>query len=610
MIVLGYSGFTRDSRRASRGRSLGMIGLGFDNMVQFVDGEPPLSLFPLGFFGHDASAAIVVNGRVVACAAEERFARVKHSLNLAGNPLLPRNAIQYCLEAAGVTIDDVDVVAFYCDFNEERIAERYTCLKPFLRDGTARIVSESYEEVFRSMLTREVVLEQFVTMTGTRPRRFVTVPHHLAHAASTFYASGFGEALILTVDGAGEVESSLLAVGSEGSIDPLKRWFLPTSLATLYLIFTVYLGFRSLDDEYKVMGLASYGDPSRYRGYFDKVVELGEEGLYSTASISRPDFGELLVAELGAPRSFEDQIEERHADIAASLQEAVERAVLHALRHARELNSNASLCLAGGLALNCALNGAIARSGLFEKIWVQPAASDEGCSVGAALFVSNQHSPGRGPAWTDAYIGPKFSATEIEQTLKRHRESLTWSVPDDPARSAARELERGKVHGWFQGRMEFGPRALGNRSILADPRDPDMKDRINRKVKRREPFRPFAPAVLDCEANEYFEMGPLDSSPYMLFTVPVRQAARGTLPAVTHVDGTARVQTVSYESNPLFFRLISEFKALTGVPVVLNTSFNVRNEPIVCSPDDAVRCFLSTDVDSVTIGPFLVEKAK
>jgi carbamoyltransferase len=436
----------------------------------------------------------------------------------------------------------------------------------------------------------------------------VAVPHHLAHAASAFHASGFGEAVILTLDGAGEVESSLLAVGRAGAIEPLRRWYLPTSLGTLYLIITVFLGFRSLDDEYKVMGLSAYGDPSRYRAVFDEIVRLEDDGMYSTAAVARQEFGDWLVSELGRPRMRAEAIAPRHADVAAALQEAIEGATLHALQHAREMTHIDSLCLAGGVALNCALNGVVARSGLFRRIFVQPASSDEGCSVGSALYASGDGMRSPNVAWTHAYLGPEFSDTEVERALEQHRDTLTWSVPEDPAVSAARELQSGKVHGWFQGRMEFGPRALGNRSILADPRDPAMKDRINRKVKRREPFRPFAPAVLEEEAREYFDMTGLDASPYMLFTVPVLEGARNQLPAVTHVDGTARVQTVSRETNPLFWRLIAEFRNLTGLPVVLNTSFNVRNEPIVCTPQHAVRCFLATDIDSMTIGPFLVEK--
>ncbi len=608
MIVLGFSGFTRDSRQAHGGRSLGMTGLGFEHMVRFVDGRVPVRLFPLGFFGHDAAAAVVTDGEVVACAAEERFTRVKHGLNLAGNPLLPRHAIAYCLDAAGVRADDVDVVAHYCAFTDARVEKRLSLMAPHLRDGDAAGVARAYRDVFRSMMCREVVARQYEQLTGAAPKAFVPVPHHLAHAASTYLASGFDEAVILTIDGAGEVESSLLAVGRDGAIDPVRRYALPTSLGTLYLILTVYLGFRSLDDEYKVMGLAAYGDPARYRAVFERVVQLTDDGGYTTAAMADATFGAALVEALGPPRARDDPIEQRHADIAAALQQAIERAVLHVLRHARTQFGLPDLCLAGGVALNCAMNGAIARSRLFRRIFVQPASSDEGGALGAALYAGGSAAAHPRPAWTHAYLGPAFGEAEIEAALDRVRDRVAWSRPDDPPRTAAAELERGRVHGWYQGRMEFGPRALGNRSILADPRDAGMRDRVNRKVKRREPFRPFAPAVLEEEARAWFDLGPMTSSPFMLFAVPVRDEVRARLPAVIHVDGTARVQTVSRDANPCFWRLIAAFRDMTGVPVVLNTSFNVRNEPIVCTPDDALRCLLSTDIDSLTIGRCLVEK--
>ncbi|MFC1628484.1 carbamoyltransferase [Gemmatimonadota bacterium] len=608
MIVLGYSGFTRDSREGGLDRSLGMTGLGLEHMIRFVDGDPPLRLFPLGFFGHDAAASIIVDGQIIACASEERFIRSKHGLNLAGNPLLPRNAIEYCLAAAGVDITGVDVVAHYCDFTEESVATRLDLLRPFMTDEEQQLAETTYLKIYRDMLSRKVVAEQFEAMTGHRPPSFRTVPHHEAHAASTWYLSGFDEAVILTLDGAGEVDSSLLAIGHDGGIEMLRQTLLPTSLGTLYLIMTVFLGFRSLDDEYKVMGLSSYGDPSTYRSFFEDLVRLDEDGGYSTSGIADPGFGERLIRELGSGRHSSEPIETRHADIAASLQESVERAVLHTLTHAHARTGLESLCMAGGVALNCAMNGAVARSGPFSRIFVQPASSDEGCSLGAAIWASEQNTSDRFRTAFHVYLGPGYPTSEVERVLHDHREMLDWSRPENVAVAAAREIFEGRVHGWFQGRMEFGPRALGNRSILADPRDPEMKDRINAMIKHREEFRPFAPAVLEEHARAWFDMGILDSSPFMLFTVEVLESARDSLPAVTHVDGTSRVQTVSKRSNPLFWDLISEFYQLSGVPVVLNTSFNVRNEPIVCTPLDAVRCFLSTDIDSMTIDSFQVHK--
>jgi len=612
MIVLGYTGYTRDSRLCPDGRSLfAKANQGFENLFAFRDGEAPFPYFPLGFFGHDASAALVIDGRVAACASEERFTRTKHALNLAGNTLLPKNAIAYCLGAAGLAIDDVDVVAHYCDFQESTIEERYGLICQFVSEGTAALVRKAYQQVFQTMVCRESVMKQFITMHGKTPRLFVPVPHHRAHAASAFHVSGFPQALILTLDGTGERESSLLANGSGSCITELNRVFLPTSLGTVYLILTVFLGFHSLGDEYKVMGLAAYGEPTRYRSFFDTLVQLGNNGSYSTALLAQSCFKDLLVEKLGTPRRPDEVIDGRHADIAAALQEALQRAVLHTLKHAREATGLDRLCMAGGVVLNCALNGAVARSRLFREVFVQPAAGDEGCSVGAALHAYYQEAGDRGRSaarWEHVYLGPGYSDEEILHALQRHAERVRWVPQEDIAGAVGVQLSQGQVVGWFQGRMEFGPRALGNRSILADPRDPGMKDRINAKVKRREPFRPFAPAVLEEDAAVYFEMNGMVSSPFMLFALPVRAAQRASIPAVTHVDGTARVQTVSRRTNPLFWELVSRFKALTGIPLVLNTSFNVRDEPIVCSPDDAIRCFLSTDIDSLAIGRYMVEK--
>lgn len=612
MIVLGYTGFTRDSRLMQRSRSMfAKSNLDFDNIFAFRDGEVPFSFFPLGYLGHDASAALVVDGKVVACAAEERFTRAKHALNLAGNTLLPKKAIAYCLDNSGIIINDVDIVAHYCDFQQSTIEERFKLLQPFLSAENAAKVQESYQQVFQMMLCREIILEQFEQMVGSRPRVFVPVRHHEAHAASAFFVSGFDKSLILTMDGTGELESSLLAVGKGSKIVEFDRTFLPTSLGALYLIITVYLGFRSLGDEYKVMGLASYGNPSRYRSFFESVVRIEKGGTYSTPSLAQENFKKLLEDELGAPRRPDDRIEDRHADVAAALQDTLCRVVLHTLEHARAKTGINRLCMAGGVALNCSLNGVIAHSGLFEDIFVQPASSDEGCSVGAALYAyhqTNKQNLTHNKAWEHVYLGPECSEEEILASLHKHGERLKWNHQDDITGIVAAELAQGRVIGWFQGRMEFGPRALGNRSILADPRDPLMKDRINAKVKRREPFRPFAPSVLEEDALTYFDMRGLFSSPFMLFALPVHEFQQKKIRAVTHVDGTARVQTVSKKTNPRFWKLISKFKHLTGVPLVLNTSFNVRNEPIVCSSEDAIRCFLSTDIDCLAMGNFFIEK--
>ncbi|MCK5641124.1 MAG: hypothetical protein KAJ19_10015, partial [Gammaproteobacteria bacterium] len=330
---------------------------------------------------------------------------------------------------------------------------------------------------------------------------------------------------------------------------------------------------------------------------------------YYTPMLARQELKDFLTSRLGPPRKPVEPVEERHADIAASLQEALDRAVLHTLGYAASATEAKYLCLAGGVALNCSMNGAIARSGLFSDVFVQPAAGDEGGSLGAAHWAL--HSNGActtNTRWQHCFLGPSFGVDQILECLRKQEARLDWTFCEAIAEVIAEELSQGKVAGWFQGRMEFGPRALGNRSILADPRDPLMQDRINEKVKRREAFRPFAPAVLEEDAESYFDMAGLSTSPFMLFTVPVKTEMAVVIPAVTHVNRTARLQTVSRQCNPLFAELISQFKRLTGVPVVLNTSFNVKNEPIVCTPDDAIRCFLSTSIDVLAIDRFYVRK--
>jgi carbamoyltransferase len=611
MYCLGYSGYTRNSSLGIGVRSpFAKINMDFNNIFEFREGEVPFSMFPLGYFGHDASAALLLDGRVIACASEERFSRIKYSLNLAGNTLLPKNAIRFCLDKAGITINDVDVVAHYCNFNEELVNKRLDLLKPFISSREAIQVRESYLNIYKTMMSRSVLVGQFTKIMGTVPKEFIQVRHHEAHAASAFYPSGFEEALILTLDGTGEIESSMLAIGTNNSIKELSSVFIPNSLGALYLIISVFLGFKSLGDEYKVMGLASYGDPQYYRSVFNKVVLLSEKGNYFTSLISKPGFKDFLVENLGPARNPGSSIEKRHADIAASLQEVLNNTVLHTLNYYQSETKLSNLAMAGGVALNCTLNGVLARSGLFKNIFVQPAASDEGGSIGAALysyFKTNQNTNHR-LVWKDVYFGPEYSEEDILSALELFKDKIVWTKQENICRTVASHIAEGKVVGWFQGRMEFGPRALGNRSIIADPRDPHMKDKINEKVKRRESFRPFAPAVLEEDVKEYFDITGLKNSPFMLFTVPVKKEKHNLIPSVTHVDGTSRVQTVSSESNKLFWNLINEFKILTGLPVVLNTSFNVKNEPIVCSPKDALSCFLSTNIDCVAIGNYFALK--
>ncbi|MCX6159984.1 MAG: nodulation protein [Ignavibacteriae bacterium] len=612
MFTLGYCGFTRNTRPGKGIRSpFAKTNQDFENIFSFREGEVPFSMFPLGYFGHDASACLLLNGEVIACASEERFTRIKHSLNLAGNTLLPRHSINYCLQKANITIKDVDLVAHYCKFTRPIIRKRAELLRPYIPEEDFLRVNQSYQIIYDGMMNKKTLLGQFEYMTGEKPKKFIQVPHHKAHAASAFYPSGFDKSVILTIDGTGELESSLFATGNGNSIETIQSAYIPTSLGALYLIITVFLGFRTLDDEYKVMGLASYGNPEKYRKFFKSLVTLGESGKYSTEILGKPDFKELLLKNLGAPGKFDEPFSQNHADIAASLQETLNETVMHTLKHISSQTGIRKLCMAGGVALNSTMNGVIARSGLFDDIFIQPAASDEGCCAGAALYAYTKTKKSRLQEkfkWEHVYWGPEYSPAEILNTLDLFKDKIRWVKKDDIAASVAFGIANGKVVGWFQGRMEFGPRALGNRSILADPRDPDMKDRINKKVKRRELFRPFAPAVLEEEANEYFDMTGLYNSPFMLFVVPVKEKYRSVIPAVTHVDGTSRIQTVSKKTNLLFHKVLTEFKKLTAIPVILNTSFNVRNEPIVCSPKDAINCFMSTDIDCIAIGNYYIEK--
>jgi carbamoyltransferase len=359
------------------------------------------------------------------------------------------------------------------------------------------------------------------------------------------------------------------------------------------------------------MALAGYGNPENYRGFFRLLIHPEDDGSYSMPLIASGDLKALLIDNLGQPRKPKDPIEKRHQDIAAALQEALQETVLHVLQHLRKETNISMLCMAGGVALNSVLNGAIAKSGLFDDIFVQPASSDEGSSLGAAYYAYMQKYSGqchRMPKLDQVYLGPSYRKSEIVKSLEVFANHLTWKYTKNLCEAIASEIASGKVVGWFQGRMEFGPRALGNRSILADPRPSGMRDRINQKIKHREEFRPFAPAILEEDAEAFFQMNGLRSSPFMLFVVPVRKEQRASIPAVVHVDGTARIQTVSRRTNGKFWHLLAEFKKLTGFPVILNTSFNVMNEPIVCTPTDAIRCYLSTDIDLLVLGNYVVKK--
>jgi carbamoyltransferase len=555
--------------------------------------------------GLDSAAAIVDKHELRAAIAEERLTGQK------GTGAFPVHAIRQCLETAQVPIDRIDHVAHGFSYESHR---------PFYES------SEYTRRQFESVYARDVQiahLERHFPGAGLAGR-FVQVPHHLAHAASAFYPSGFDEALILVADGMGETESVTVAVGSEGKITGLKTIPALHSLGILYGVVTLYLGFEMASDEYKVMGLAPYGRPARYFDTFASFVSLNDDGTLLVPLLARDRSLEekethsgvlqFLAETLGPPRSPDAEITQHHQDVAAALQATLQMCLMHVLRHFREMTGQRNLCMAGGVALNCSANGAVNRSRLFRRLFVQPAAGDDGTAIGAALYVQHTRDPQIGmPRSGSPLWGPQYDAASIARTLAERAGCEHRRVESDEqlAEFVASRIAAGEVVAWFQGRAEFGPRALGNRSILADARNPAMRDRLNTLVKERESFRPFAPAVTAEAAGCFFEIAPGDEPAHydMLLVVPVKAAYRDLLPAVTHVDGSARVQVVHRDNNPRFWMLLNSFGALTGVPVLLNTSFNLRGQPMVCTPEQAVDTFLRSRLDLLVLGDTLVTRS-
>ena len=553
--------------------------------------------------GFDSAAALVNGDGVVAAAAEERFTREKATGDF------PLRAIQYCLQAGNIKIHEVDYLAHGFAYEPFRSA--------FQEPEYAR---KQYEELYSPEVQKRHLARNFPAVDWER--KFIAVPHHLAHAASAYYLSGFDESLILVSDGMGEVHSMSVAVGQGGEIKILKEIPAFHSLGILYGVFTLYLGFVMNMDEYKVMGLAPYGNPRRY---FDKVMELvslKSDGTYIVPAFAKDatllekethdGILRLLAERFGPPRDPEGEMTQTHKDIAAALQAVLQTCQMHVLRHFKNETGQNHVCLAGGVGLNCSLNGVLRRSRLFDRMFVQPAAGDDGTALGAALYAQKLQDPGFHvrkmtlPLW-----GPEFADEEIKRALDA-RGDCVWRRTDsfdELCGHIAGRLAKGEVVAWFQGRMEFGPRALGSRSILADPRDPGMRDRINSLVKKREGFRPFAPVVATESARKYFDIAPGDEETFahMLYVTPVLPAYRQKLPAITHVDGSARVQTVSEQHNPRLWKLLKAFEQLTGLPIVLNTSFNVKGEPIVCTPAEALNTFKNAQLDVLVLGDYVVE---
>jgi carbamoyltransferase len=621
MLVLGYAGHRRhgwkdnpERKLASRLRHSKRHPTTFEAITSFGEDleDLPLNLFPLDGVGHDSAAAILGDGKLVAAAAEERFNRFKHSTAPGGNTLAPRRAAEYCLQQAGAALEDVEHIAFYCDFTAPVLQERNAAIEPHLSAQLRDRVLSAYQVVFEQTVSNERIAGEIAEVFESRHRRATLhfVPHHLAHAASAFYSSGYSDSGILTIDGFGEKSSSIFALGGRDGLRVMEETKLPASLGVLYMMMTGYLGFRPLDGEYKVMGLASYGDPAVYRNQFDGLLEAQPDGTCRTTALLRADFGEHIRELFGPPRKPGGPVTQREMDIAASLQACFEEAMFARLAYLKAKYGIERICLSGGVALNVAMTGKLARSGIFKQTYVFPASGDDGASVGAAQYVHHQllgHPP-TGVPIRSMSLGPAYREDRVVKALNGQQQKIEFKRVEDVENQVAEALEEGKVVGWFRGRMEFGPRALGNRSILADPRAAEMRDVVNKRVKLREEFRPFAPAAIAELADEYFDMRGVGRANFMEFVVPATALGRERAQAVVHFDGSARIQTVERADNESFWTLIDAFRRRTGVPIVLNTSFNVRGEPIVCTPEDAIRCFLSTNIDMLALEDYIVTK--
>ena len=584
----------------------------------------------LSAFYHDSAACLVRDGEIIPAAQEERFTRKKH------DEVFPQNAMEFCLEFAGITIADVDHVAFYDKplLTFERLLETYIDYAP---RGIGSYLKAMPVWITEKLWTRERIAE----VSGFEGKILFT-EHHESHAASAFYPSPFESAAVLTIDGVGEWATASIGVGKENKLELFSELRFPHSLGLLYSAFTYFTGFRVNSGEYKLMGLAPYGEPIYVDRILDHLVDLRDDGslrldmkYFDFASGLRMTNDAFAGLFDGPARKPESELTQREMDIARSIQEVTEMAVLRMANHAHKVTGESNLCLAGGVALNCVANGRVQRESAFEKIWIQPAAGDVGGAIGAALSVWYQYlenardvgrNSGQRDSMTGSYLGPRYDSEAIRKELDDYGFKYTELSDGELCIEAAKELANEKVVGWFQGRMEFGPRALGARSILGDPRSPQMQRQLNLKIKYRESFRPFAPAVLRDRVTEYFDL--TEESPYMLIVAPVServrvtaanghatgldklQVTRSSIPAVTHVDHSARVQTVTKDENPKFYDLIGAFGRITGDPVVVNTSFNVRGEPIVCTPADAMRCFLKTEMDVLVLDNFIVRKSE
>lgn len=602
-----------------------------------------MKILGLSAFYHDAAAALIEDGRVLAAAQEERFTRKKNDASF------PAHAARFCLDYAGATLDALDAVVFYDKplLKFERLLETYYAFAP---KGLASFIAAMPVWLREKMFLKSLLLKSLAEIMPFERKRLKLLfsEHHLSHAASAFYPSRFERAAILTVDGVGEWATASIALGEGHKITTLKELHFPHSLGLLYSAFTYFLGFKVNSGEYKLMGLAPYGQPDALQTQQfealikDRLVKIYDDGsiwlnqkYFRYATELRMIDAREWESLFGVPmRKPEDEPTQAQCNLALAIQRVTEEIMLKLAAEAKRLTRAQHLCLAGGVALNCVANGRLLNSGLFRDMFIQPAAGDAGGALGGALaayhlyFEQERTTPQTLDAMNGAYLGPEYSELEVERVIRKYdATAIYYGDLELLCRDAAKWLDEGKVVGWMQGRMEFGPRALGARSILADARNPEMQKKLNLKIKFREGFRPFAPSVLAERASEYFEL--YHDSPYMLLVQNVRSdllyalperyhdlplkeklyTLRSALPAITHIDFSARIQTVHRETNPRYWLLLKMFEDLTGCAVLLNTSFNVRGEPIVCTPDDAYRCFMRTEIDVLIIGNYVFDKA-
>ena len=585
-----------------------------------------MKILGISCFYHDSAAALVADGNIIAAAQEERFTRVKHDASF------PRNAVDFCLKAAGMKADQLDFVVFYEKpiVKFDRLLETYLTYAPF---GISQFM-QAIPLWLKEKLWIPEIIEKELLFKG----KILFVPHHESHAASAFYPSPFTQSAFLSLDGVGEWDTSSFGIGHGNQIEILGFERFPHSLGLLYSAFTYYTGFRVNSGEYKLMGLAPYGTPVYAQKILDELIDIKNDGSFKlNMKYFAYCYGLRMVNArfenlFGAPsRKPETPIEQFHMDIAASIQQVTQEVMIRMARHVHNVTGLNNLCLAGGVALNCVANGRILREVLFKNIWIQPASGDAGGALGAALAVWYKYCGNKRTVLAEqdsqksSLLGPSYSDNETEVYLKNNNIPYKKIGYSELPVLAAELIACGNVVGWFQGAMEFGPRSLGNRSILADSRDPQMQTKLNLKIKYRESFRPFAPSVLLEKASEWFDLSV--ESKYMLLAVPVKETQRlaasnenqplglarlairrSRIPAVTHVDYSARVQTVKRQDNPLFYDLISAFERKTGCPVLINTSFNVRGEPLVCSVQDAYTCFMRTEMDYLVLGNLVLNK--